>query len=321
MSWDQPTTPLGPLGAGRAPLTRRACCGLLMPALIGLVMPPLRGTTTPIGTDVGDAQDDQRALEEFLEAYRLAPGQVLRRVPSPRPEGFRAWWKSKYPKRGNQPDRFGAMVFRWRDPDRLENWGSTTGEGYSLRQLLRYLEANIYEAEIDGDRELLETIVTGDWVYRDGVEAERKVRALEAIIQRVLRLRISLAFRRVERDVVVARGKYRHSPLEGRGKDVIEIYGKQVIPGGGGAGGGTGDFADFLKWVGEWIGQPVVSEVEAAPGGRVTWHYNARSPFTEQMRREDHDEALVLRHLEEQTGLTFTRERKPIRILLIERAR
>jgi hypothetical protein len=39
------------------------------------------------------------------------------------------------------------------------------------------------------------------------------------------------------------------------------------------------------------------------------------------MRREDHDEALVLQHLQEQTGLTFARERKPIRILFIERAR
>jgi hypothetical protein len=107
----------------------------------------------------------------------------------------------------------------------------------------------------------------------------------------------------------------------GRGTNEIEIYGKQVVPGGGGAGGGTGEFSTFLRWVGEWIGRPVLSEVEAPPKGQITWYYNARSPFTEQMRREDHDEALVLQHLQAQTGLTFTRERKPIRILFIERAR
>jgi hypothetical protein len=39
------------------------------------------------------------------------------------------------------------------------------------------------------------------------------------------------------------------------------------------------------------------------------------------MQREDHDEALVLQHLQEQTGLTFTREKKPIRVLFIERAK
>ena len=145
--------------------------------------------------------------------------------------------------------------------------------------------------------------------------------ALEVIIQRVLRLRISLTFRRVERDVVVARGAYHHTPLEGRAADEIEIYGKEVVPGGGGAGGGSGDFATFLKWVGEWIGRPVVSEVEAAPKRPITWYYNQRSPFTEQTRREAHDEGLVLRHLQEQTGLTFTRDRRPIRILFIERAK
>ena len=39
------------------------------------------------------------------------------------------------------------------------------------------------------------------------------------------------------------------------------------------------------------------------------------------MNREDHDEALVLKHLSEQTELKFTREMKPIRVLFIERAK
>jgi hypothetical protein len=141
------------------------------------------------------------------------------------------------------------------------------------------------------------------------------------IIQRVLRLRISLTFHKVERDVVVARGAYHPSPVKGRMTNEIEICAKEVVPGGGGAGGGTGDFGMFLKWVGEWIGRPVVSEVEAAPKGQIAWYYNERNPSTEQTRREDHEEAMVLQHLQDQTGLTFTRERKSIRILFIERAK
>jgi hypothetical protein len=273
---DQPSSPPGPTGVDLSSLTRREYCGLLLLTPIGMVVPSLRATNAPV-QEAGDrAGDDQKALNEFLEAYRLAPGQILKRVPPPRPEGVRTWWKQKYPNHGNRPDQFEAMVFRWRDPDRLDNWGATTGGGYSLRSLLRYLETNIYEAEIDGDRKLLDTVVTGDWVYRDGVDVERRVHALEVIIQRVLRLRISLTFRTVERDVVVASGAYHHAPLKGRGADEIEIYGKEVVPGGGGAGGGSGDFAMFLKWVGEWIGRPVVSEVEAPPKGQLTWYYNER---------------------------------------------
>ena len=229
-----------------------------------------------------------------------------------------------YPNPGNQPHRIRGHGLPVGRAIRInsENRGATPGEGFSLRQVLRYLETSIYEAEIDGDRKLLDTIVTSDRIYRDGVEAERKVHALEAIIQRVLRLRISLTFRRVERDVVVARGAYHHTPLEGRAADEIEIYGKWGLSPGWWRGrrrlpasfrrcslGGIGR-TDRAAW----------SSARLKPHrkGQITWCYNERSPSTEQTRREDHDEASVLRHLQEQTGLTFTRERRPMRILFIE---
>jgi hypothetical protein len=310
-----------------------ARCTLLVLAIAAALTLSLRGTSAA-PQDVGNREvsqdvtkeppkvdDDKRALKEFLETYHLEPGQILKRVPPPRPEGVRTWWKQKYPNHGNQPHQFGAMMFQWRDPNRLESWGGSTGDGLVLRHLLSSLDRNIYSVEIDGDRKLFETVVTGDWVFRDGVDDERMVRSLESILQRTLRLRIAMTFRQVEREVVVARGQYRSSPVTGRAKNQVEIYSKQIVQNGGGAGGGTGKFSTFLKWVGEWIERPVVSEVRTPPTEEISWFYNSRSPFTEQMRREDHDEALVLQHLKEQTGLTFTRERKPIRILFIERAK
>jgi hypothetical protein len=64
-----------------------------------------------------------------------------------------------------------------------------------------------------------------------------------------------------------------------------------------------------------------MNEVETPPTEDVRWHDNARSPSTKEEQRADHDESLVLQHLREQTGLTFTRERKPMRVLFIERAK
>jgi hypothetical protein len=321
------------LGRDLPALSRRSRFGLLTLAMIALAMPSLRGTSAApqaggnreVSQDAAKeppkAGDDERALTEFLEAYRLEPGQILKRVPPPRPQGILAWWKQKRPNFGNQPHEFGAMTFRWRDPDQLQNWSMTTGEGYPLRSLLSYLEVNLHAADIEGDPKLLETVVSGDWVYRVGEADDRMIHALESILQRMLRLRIAMTFRQVERDVVVVRGRYRYSPVAGRSRNQVEIYGKQIVPGGGGAGGGSGKFPEFLKWVSDWIERPVVSEVESPPSEEVSWFYNARSPSTEQMRREDHDEALVLQHLQEQTGLTYTRERKTIRILFIERAK
>jgi hypothetical protein len=321
MSRGQPSIPHGPIGVGLSSLMNWKYRVLLMLALIGVVVPLLPGRPPPVQENGDRVKVDRKALDDFLEAYRLAPGQILKRVAPPRLEGVRTWWKQKNPMDRNRPDQFGTLVFRWRDPDQLDYLGGSTGGGASLRELLRHVAPEIYESEIDGNRELLDTILTGDWVYRDGVAVERRVHELEVIIQSMLSPRISLTFRRVERDVVVARGSYQHTPLEGRPPDVIEIYGAQVVPGGGGAGGGSGDFAKFLKRVGDWIGRPVVSEVEPPPKGPITWFYNRRKPSTEETRREDRDEGLVLRHLQEQTGLTFSRVRRPIRILFIERAK
>jgi hypothetical protein len=315
-------------------MASRVRCGLLALATAALLMPSVRGTPAARHGAVDRAQsqdlqepaakagNDERALKEFLEIYRLAPGQNLKRVEPPRPDGIRAFMNRTHPGFANRADEFAAMTFRWSDPDRLVRWAMTTSDaGYYLRDLPRYFEMGIYPAEIEGDPELLKQTVTGDWIYRVGVPDEQMVVALESILQRTLRMRITMKFREVDRDVVVVRGRYHYSPLAGRSKNQVEIYAKQVIPGGGGAGGGSGKFPEFLKWVGDWIERPVVSEVEAPPQGGIEWFYNARSPFTEQMRREDHDEAQVLRHLQEQTGLTFTREKKSIRVLFVERAK
>jgi len=259
------------------------------------------------------------ALVEFLRIYHLDADEDLKHIPPPRPEGIRAFLKRSRKNFPNQLDLVGAMTFRWKDPDRLANWSRRSDDaGYSLKELPRHLEMNIYPSEIDGDPDLLKTTIAGDWVYRVGAPDERKARILEIRLQRVLRKRISVNLREVERDVVLVRGSFRYSPIQGRAKNQVEIYGRQIVPGGE-AGHGLGSYDTFLKWVGEWIGRPVVNEVETKPKDSFEWFYNGRSPSNEQMRREDHDETLVLQHLREQTGLTFTIGKKTIPILFIEK--
>ena len=303
---------------------------LLATALL-LMTPPGRGQVATaddrggLTPDTGQAQvsskTEDQLLEDFLRIYRLDRDEKLKHVPPPRPEGIRAYWKRARPGFANSPDQFGAMTFRWQDPDRLVNWSMTSADaGFQVQDLPRYLDMDIFPVEIEGDPDLRKTAVAGDWIYRVGTPAEQMVRALEIRLQRSLRKRITLKLRTVERDIVVVRGQYRPTPVTDRAKDEIEIYGKEIVRGGGGAGGGGGTYPVFLKWVGEWIERPVVSEVQPPPKNQLSWFYNARSLKSEQMSREDHDEPLVLQHLHEQTGLTFTRERKPIPILFIERA-
>jgi Protein of unknown function (DUF3738) len=268
-------------------------------------------------------KDEEQALAEFLETYRLAPGQNLKRIPPPRPKGIRVWYGRKRPRLGDIGGLHDvrAMAFAWRDPDQLHVSSSMFGrsEGWTIRQLPRWLGMGLYSYEIEGDPELLKTEVGGDWIVREGVPAEQLVQPLEAILQRAIRQRITLALRRGEREVVVARGRYHPSPLPGHADGEIEVYARELAQDDD-RGDGVGVFPAFLKWTAEWIGRPIVNEVESPPKANIVWHSNQREASTEQTRHEDRDEMLVLKHLQEQTGLTFTREKRPIQILFVERA-
>ena len=323
MFWVRRLDMLPRLGQSLPILSHQGRYGLIALAMIALVMPSLRGTSS---ARVGGNDDDRprsqvaiapdappqsgdHALDEFLQTYRLAPGQDVKRIEPPRPAGVNEWWKQKYPDHGNRPGQFGSMVvLRWRDPDHLENWGMG---GYTVRSLPRFIEMGIYPPEIEGDAEILKTSLRGDWVFRDGVPDERMVRSLEPILQHALRLRIKLTLRQVERDVVVARGRFHHSPLPQRPENLIEIYGKELVD--SKVGGGTGSLSMFLKWVSAGIERPIVNEVEAQLKEPISWYDNMSIPF------KNDDKPLVLYHLQQQTGLSFTREKRPIRVLFVER--
>jgi hypothetical protein len=260
------------------------------------------------------AKDEEQALAEFLDTYRLAPGANLKRIPLPRPKGIRVWKGRTEPVLGAIGDLqdVRAIIFGWREQGDLRVLSSLYGsvEGWTIRELPRCLNMGLYSYEIEGDSELLKTEVGGDWIVREGVPAEQLIQPLEAILQRAIRQRITLELRRVERDVVVARGRYRPSPLQGHADGEIEIYAHELAQHDD-RGGGAGVFPAFLNWTAGWIGRPIVNEVESPPTANIAWHHG---------RRKDRDLTLVLKHLEEQTGLTFTREKRPIRILFVERA-
>src|SRR5262249_5889225 len=156
-------------------------------------------------------------------------------------------------------------------------------KGQTLPNLLRGI-AGLYPEEIEGEGKLLKEQVTGDFIVREDAPVEKVVSRLEEILRQERKLPVKLTFREVERKVIVARGPYRPNPLPGRQENQVDIYGKQLVENSG-AGGGSGDFRDFLNWVGMFIQRRMVNEVEDAPQGNISWYYHRRSPFTEEMRK------------------------------------
>jgi hypothetical protein len=67
---------------------------------------------------------------------------------------------------------------------------------------------------------------------------------------------------------------------------------------------------------------PVTAQLGVVVGGdrRDDAVVQPHSSIAKRTRRDDREGVLVLKHLEEQTGLTFTREKRSIRILFVQRA-
>jgi hypothetical protein len=67
---------------------------------------------------------------------------------------------------------------------------------------------------------------------------------------------------------------------------------------------------------------PVAAQLGVVVGGarRDDAVVQPHSSIAKRARRDDRKGSLVLKHLEEQTALTFTREKRSIRILFVQRA-
>lgn len=77
-------------------------------------------------------------------------------------------------------------------------------------------------------------------------------------------------------------------------------------------------FNDFLNILAKSVDAPIVSEVESPPTNRIPFQTVLGSA---RRGRPDFDPQPILNGVTEQTGLTFTKERRRIQTLLVEEVR
>jgi hypothetical protein len=250
--------------------------------------------------------------------YGLAKGQDVCRVAPPfepiRKRYYRAGHRDQSKAIPRGPT---AFTFRWKD-EQLQCWGMMFGGadgGYRLSAVIDTL-VNIKSQFLEGPADLLNLEIPGDWVVRVGASEKQVIEQIEMILRDDMSLPVRLQLREVERQVYVASGTFVQKPLPGRPANdtTIEIYAKELVTDGSGGGGG-GDFNAFLDWLGRWIATPIVSELKGPPPPRLRWHDN----HDKGAQAQDHDPKLVLPNIAAQTSLTFSEEKRRVKILHIER--
>ncbi len=264
--------------------------------------------------------------------YGLKKDQVIGRVAPPFPELRMTYYRVGHRSQSEAiPKGPSSMMFLWTN-NRLQNWGMSFGpvpDGDSLRQVIEWA-LSIKTQEMEGPKNLLDTTIRGDWVVRKGASDELIANQLQKILRDELSMPVKVGFQNLDREVYVARGDYKLTPLperKGQGKisytdfaettDQVEIFAEELVPNSG-SGGGTGKFPEFLQWLGDWIGSPVVDEAGKRPQRSISWSLNGHSPATAAQIKKDHDAELVLPNITKQTGLKFTKEKRPVRVLVVK---
>lgn len=267
-------------------------------------------------------------LQAMIEAgYRLDDDQNIKRIAPPFPDSRAKWYKAAHPSQYQSiPAGPDLLTFHYSEGN-LESWRMVFG-GQHIGSIVETM-FDIYPQNIAGSSDFLSTQITGDWVVRPEAKGEKLLPELSTIFNDQLKLNVKMRFEDQEREVYVMKGKYQFKPLpefvpkEDAPRhaysqyDTIQIFGAKAFPDGG-AGGGTGTFQLFNQWLGRWIDVPIVIEATNLPEQNVSFRLHAPSPATPVELQMAHDPDLVLATISSQTGLEFVKEKRKVRMLVIE---
>lgn len=269
-----------------------------------------------------------RTLKDLADHHRYrCDGECrLKRIGSPFPKarsGIFFTAATALPREVLQTEQ-NTVIFGWQDQT-LSRLETSYGQPFNLAEILDHV-IKIKSQDIEGPTQILSQRLAGDWVVRTGATQDQLIEELQTILQHDLKLRVRLMYVKRVRTVYVARGRFDVPLIEVRSTSTakpapvfrrIQIYGTLFV--GNGVGGGSGDLTEFLKSVGKWINVSIVDEVHERPTEKVNWVSNSIRNFGDpESTAQDHDPELVLANISAQTGLTFTKDYRAVRRLLIE---
>jgi RNA polymerase sigma factor (sigma-70 family) len=249
----------------------------------------------------------------FDSAYKLKDGETIRYIAPPyipeRAEYYhteeRLQAQAKAVPRG--PDFF---IFKQDKSGQLQY--SSLWFGYKQHSIQQTLGDcfGFWRYEFEGPEQVLNLNLPGDWTIREDANREALLAALEPILFKATGHKILFEKRAVEREVIVAHGSAKSPETK------VQIYAEKK---GKGSGMGHGSLQQLLGKVGEQLNIYVVNEAQIDPlyADLFDWADYPDSNYSKMGNRREELTDKVLQNLTTQTGLTFTREQRPVDIWFI----
>lgn len=305
--------------------------GLIL-ALIMLIELPVSSADDEItpnsSTSISVSQTrntDAPKTVSFEDLHRIPDGRVLHRVPSPRiPEARKRYETAVGPKQVAAMQE-GASGTIWQydgQETKLRSALFGGADGHSLIEFVQAL-AGVEMSELEGDAKLWLKKISADFVIRDGATQDQIISDLQRILNDELKLRVTLRFEEVERPVLIASGKFDGKPagpsmqFQAKPRATYLLYGKMQDER---PSHQMGKYDDFWKAISLRVGQRIVDESENAPRDYLQWLLSYDHPETTVWntippRQFSANANVVLTRLSEQTGLTFEKGQRRIRVL------
>ena len=252
----------------------------------------------------------------FDTVYRLKDGEVIRYVKAPFISERLTFYRTDNPDQAKAIPRGPDFMVLRQDSNDLG--GASMGFGFKPNPLRKILvnPLGFRLNEIDGDDTVLNLDLAGDWIIRADVGREELLKALEPVILKATGRKIHFTKQSVERDVIVSHGTAKDLTWQ----TPVQIYAEKPNGRGGGQGGGT--LQQLLSLMGDQLGLNIVNEAKTAqpePPDTVTfdWKYFPDANYSKMGNRRDELTDKVLKNVADQTGLTFTREKRFVDVWVV----
>lgn len=271
-------------------------------------------SSVPAGVSPDEPSVSARDMAEFHATYRLGDADVFKLVMAQRPRARHAWAASEFGSRNiSRRPLPEAVYFRWVD-SKLAVARVIRGES-TLRKLVT-TPLGLALCQVGGDERLLDRIVPADIIWKPGTPAGKLAESMNASFAREFRLPVKLTLGTAEMEVFVARGQYEYakSPVarDVSKADPIVIAADDAAEAVATGLDGRGGLGGALAALGDVVGLPVVSEATAAPAEGLAWYCGKAAATPEEVEK-------IAAAVSSQTGLTFTREKRTVPRLLVEK--
>ena len=253
----------------------------------------------------------------FERVYRPAPGEAVKRVPPPWIPERLSFCRAHNHVDGNQGPAY--MILHATPDGGVRAWGHAFGgDGkLPLRHVLSFpLQMKPYE--FDGPAELLAIDLPGDWVLRPEATRAEQLAAMTGIIRGATGRLVRFEQRQLEREVIVATGKFAFNRLPDVRHDSVYLYVDRIDPARGGA--KTGDLGEFFTTLGMYAHHAVVDDTEVPKPKQFEWvaqnsaYLDSLPAGTARRTRL----LALLDNLSKQTGLKFEVGRRKIPVWMVE---